>query len=298
MYFDEPGPPHGAPTIGEEPAWPPLDGLSSPGASLVEGPVEIQVVAAVAGAAPLLTHLTGWTMSLLAHGALLAGAWASTRVLPEMPTFAGSRYTASLEAVASTPQPEASVTAEITVEPTAEAQALPFELPLGEAALPTHLAEQIELEVEMAELAAAPRQAEMPPLAKMMETLEQPQEQERQQEAEPAPRESTAQSASTAARASDAGSQEETPAVLVDNTPPHYPGDAVRRRWQGTVLLRLTIAADGTVVRVEVVESSGYPMLDTAAANAVQTWRAQPARRAGTAIESQALLPVKFVLRR
>ena len=93
------------------------------------------------------------------------------------------------------------------------------------------------------------------------------------------------------------GSDEETPPDFSNNRPPRYPQIAEQRRWEGVVMLRITIAADGRVTRVEVAESSGHAVLDAEAANTVRTWRGTPARRGGRPIETEELLPVRFRLR-
>ena len=85
--------------------------------------------------------------------------------------------------------------------------------------------------------------------------------------------------------------------VFEANRPPVYPPEAYRRALEGMVLLRVHIAADGRVTAVEVVETSGYPVLDGAAINAVRTWRARPALRAGKAIQTTVKLPIRFKLR-
>jgi len=49
----------------------------------------------------------------------------------------------------------------------------------------------------------------------------------------------------------------------------HYPQEASRRKQQGTALLDITLARDGTVLAVRVERSSGFPLLDEAARKAV-----------------------------
>ncbi len=83
-----------------------------------------------------------------------------------------------------------------------------------------------------------------------------------------------------------------------ENSPPVYPGIAVARGWEGRVLLRLQIDAQGQVTEVTVLESSGRSILDAAAANAVKSWRAQPARRRGKAVATNVRLPIHFRLSR
>ncbi|HEV2169605.1 MAG TPA: energy transducer TonB, partial [Candidatus Binatus sp.] len=81
------------------------------------------------------------------------------------------------------------------------------------------------------------------------------------------------------------------------NPPPLYPVSARRRAQQGTVTVRVLIAADGSVERAELAESSGFVALDdTALATVRSRWRFVPARRDGVAIESWVLVPIRFAL--
>ena len=81
---------------------------------------------------------------------------------------------------------------------------------------------------------------------------------------------------------------------LASNRKPDYPIGARRQRQQGRVLLRVQVSAAGTATAVEVVSSSGHPMLDQAARAAVQTWHFIPATRAGVAVAAQADVPIQF----
>lgn len=80
------------------------------------------------------------------------------------------------------------------------------------------------------------------------------------------------------------------------NAPPVYPQLSRRLREQGTVLLELTVLANGTVANVIVLSSSGYPRLDQAALSAVQQWRYQPARRGNEIIDYRYRQRVEFSL--
>lgn len=93
-----------------------------------------------------------------------------------------------------------------------------------------------------------------------------------------------------------AGVDNRTPAKLHHNRPPRYPDVAKRNRWEGTVLLKLFIDAEGRVTDVAVLRSSGYPVLDAEAAAAVRIWRGEPAVLDGRAVASEETLPVKFRL--
>ena len=80
------------------------------------------------------------------------------------------------------------------------------------------------------------------------------------------------------------------------NAPPLYPQLSRKLREQGTVVLELTVLANGKVADVIVQQSSGYPRLDKAALLAVQHWRYQPAQRAGKALDYRYRQRVEFSL--
>ncbi|MDB5108630.1 MAG: periplasmic protein TonB, partial [Candidatus Binatus sp.] len=78
---------------------------------------------------------------------------------------------------------------------------------------------------------------------------------------------------------------------------PIYPASARRREQQGTVILRVLVAADGSVERAEVAESSGIDVLDESALETVRSrWRFIPARRGAITLESWVLVPIQFAL--
>ena len=84
----------------------------------------------------------------------------------------------------------------------------------------------------------------------------------------------------------------------VDPKPP-YPLAARHAGEQGTVVLHVLVHIDGTVGAVEVVESSGYPVLDDSAVQTVRDrWRFVPARMNGVATESWVKVPIRFTLDR
>jgi protein TonB len=62
------------------------------------------------------------------------------------------------------------------------------------------------------------------------------------------------------------------------------------------VLLQLQIDADGRVANATVKQSSGFPLLDSAAVQCVLRWTFEPARDAGVAVASRAEIPVNFSL--
>ncbi|NJK64286.1 MAG: energy transducer TonB [Synechococcaceae cyanobacterium SM2_3_1] len=66
---------------------------------------------------------------------------------------------------------------------------------------------------------------------------------------------------------------------------------------EGSTLLKARVDQNGQVVQVQIVASSGYPVLDEAAQQAVQTWRFAPAQKNGEAIPSWVSVPINFSLR-
>ncbi len=77
---------------------------------------------------------------------------------------------------------------------------------------------------------------------------------------------------------------------------PQYPERARRMNQEGSTLLKARVDQDGQVVQVQIVASSGHPVLDEAAQQAVQTWRFAPAQKNGEAIPSWVTVPINFSL--
>ncbi len=84
----------------------------------------------------------------------------------------------------------------------------------------------------------------------------------------------------------------------LDNRPPTYPTPAEMQRLEGTVLLRVHLSGEGDVERLEILTSSGHPILDAAAARAVRTWQYAPAIRDGRGVPFTFRQPVRFSLER
>lgn len=83
---------------------------------------------------------------------------------------------------------------------------------------------------------------------------------------------------------------------IVSRRPPRYPPEAVRQHHEGTVLLSLTIGADGTPVEVTVAQSSGFAELDAAALTAARQWRFRALAPDGHATTTTTRVPVRFHL--
>ncbi len=76
-----------------------------------------------------------------------------------------------------------------------------------------------------------------------------------------------------------------------------YPRLAQERGYEGRVLLRVRVGADGTAKEVVVQESSGHAILDDAAVRMARDWTFEPALREGTPVESWFDQAVRFALR-
>ena len=83
-------------------------------------------------------------------------------------------------------------------------------------------------------------------------------------------------------------------ARLLRQVRPQYPPLARQARIQGTVKLSATIAKDGTVQKLEVID--GHPLLVPAALAAVKQWRYSPALLNGEAVEVLADIALNFTL--
>ncbi|OQW73370.1 MAG: energy transducer TonB [Proteobacteria bacterium ST_bin11] len=81
------------------------------------------------------------------------------------------------------------------------------------------------------------------------------------------------------------------------NPKPDYPMIAKSRGWQGKVLLRVQVSAEGLSDSVAVDRSSGHEMLDESAVEAVKQWKFIPAKRGETPVASSVIVPIIFTLR-
>ena len=83
--------------------------------------------------------------------------------------------------------------------------------------------------------------------------------------------------------------------IAASQAVPIYPPAALAGRFEGVVELRATVRADGTVRDVDVL-GCDHPQLgfEDASADAVRSWRFEPARRAGESIEAATTLRVTF----
>ena len=93
----------------------------------------------------------------------------------------------------------------------------------------------------------------------------------------------------------------ETPASAtagyLHNPAPEYPALALRRNWEGTVLLRVRVLPNGRPGDIQIQQSAGRSQLDEAAVAAVRRWSFVPAKKGDQAIEGWVTVPIDFKIR-
>ena len=82
------------------------------------------------------------------------------------------------------------------------------------------------------------------------------------------------------------------------NSAPIYPDVARKKGWEGSVILRAQITAQGHVESLTLLKSSGYEILDQSATRAVGRWLFHPQQINKQPTPSTVEIPVKFSLKR
>ncbi len=82
----------------------------------------------------------------------------------------------------------------------------------------------------------------------------------------------------------------------LNNPPPSYPERSRLAGEQGIAVVRIVVDSSGFVSRLSLESSSGHPLLDRAALEAVSKWKFRPASVAGLPMESEITIPVRFEL--
>ncbi|MDB5996038.1 MAG: TonB-dependent rane protein [Pseudomonas sp.] len=85
-------------------------------------------------------------------------------------------------------------------------------------------------------------------------------------------------------------------AAYLKNPAPEYPSQAVRRGWEGTVLLRVHVLANGKPGEIQIQKTSGRDSLDEAAVTAVKRWSFVPAKQGEVAQDGWVSVPIDFKL--
>ena len=82
-----------------------------------------------------------------------------------------------------------------------------------------------------------------------------------------------------------------------ENPKPLYPQEARKKGYQGEVMLKAEVLANGQVGQVEVKKSSGYKLLDRSASATVKQWKFIPAKKGKEEIPFWVNIPIKFQLK-
>ncbi len=85
-------------------------------------------------------------------------------------------------------------------------------------------------------------------------------------------------------------------AGYLNNPPPQYPELASERGWEGKVLMKVHVLANGKPDSVNVVKSSGHEVLDEEAVRTVKQWSFVPGKRGDTPIDGYVTVPIAFNL--
>lgn len=80
------------------------------------------------------------------------------------------------------------------------------------------------------------------------------------------------------------------------NPRPKYPRAARARGYQGNVVLEVLVDQNGRVSDLRVFKSSGYPILDQAAEEAVKKWLFEPAMIGKEKVKMWVRIPIRFEL--
>lgn len=87
------------------------------------------------------------------------------------------------------------------------------------------------------------------------------------------------------------------PPQILQKSDPVYPEQARRQGWEGRVVLRLEVLTSGVAGSIDIARSSGYPLLDETAVQAVRGWRFVPARDTATGLPIPCTTSVPVVFR-
>ncbi|WP_157199720.1 energy transducer TonB, partial [Methylomonas koyamae] len=85
-------------------------------------------------------------------------------------------------------------------------------------------------------------------------------------------------------------------ADYLHNPPPEYPDIAHERGWEGKVLMKVHVQADGKPDNITVIKTSGQKVLDDAAVKTVSKWSFVPAKRGDTPVAGYVTVPITFNL--
>lgn len=84
--------------------------------------------------------------------------------------------------------------------------------------------------------------------------------------------------------------------ILISNPKPPYPYKAVQDKIEGSVRIKFLVGVDGSVSRSEILATSGYSILDSAAKNFVYNMKYSPAKKDGKPQNAWMSILFRYVL--
>ncbi len=242
-------------------------------------------------------HTTSWGGSFVVHvmGAVVATTWFGA-IFFESPRLPGQQTLARVELASSWTRPEPPMPAVRIVQPEPKVIVLPDRVYVPPETMytqsPTDVSEATTDELAMADrLMPAPSEAVSRRVPLSLPRAEKPPAREISRESR-----SAAVPVVSIPRQESVGTSADTLPEMLDNRPPSYPHRAYVERLEGTVILQILVTAEGKVGSLEISTSSGHPILDAEAMQAIRSWRFAPARRFGRPIPYTVRLPVRFML--
>ncbi len=82
-----------------------------------------------------------------------------------------------------------------------------------------------------------------------------------------------------------------------NNPKPRYPSLALKRGWEGTVILSVKVCNDGSPDEILLLRSSGHKSLDSSAIKAVKKWSFLPGTENGIPVAMVVHIPVHFSIK-
>lgn len=224
-----------------------------------------------------LARMNGWALSLLLHGgvALLAGVSVFT-------TYIGGGSGRGSGASGISLTPSFAATLRDGNEQILSGAVLPDTAHYGrltEDTVPEPIAEEIPIPPVLFDVFAVGSEEPAPVAPAFLDPLQsRPGAVEGRTTKLPAPSASSDEGSGGSSDGDDDGNGEgdgsgDGEATGVYTPAPAYPKEARRRNIEGSVLVELAIASDGTCALQRIVESSGYRPLDDAVQNAVTHWK-------------------------
>ncbi|MBA3612272.1 MAG: energy transducer TonB [Nitrospirales bacterium] len=157
---------------------------------------------------------------------------------------------------------------------------------------------------QMMKMAVPPQHRQRPPLSPATPQREHPpartplqmnNREPRTQHTLPPPPNPSARPALKTPPPMPAGSSTSKPRIVASSKP-LYPRVARESGWEGTVIVRTLITADGAPSQVEIRKSCGHEALDLAAQEAIKNWKFEPAKDGNIPIAKWVDIPIKFDL--